>query len=118
MPRLFPASTAHFQSESRVVPERRTPIWHLVDAAPAAGQSEGDGANCLFPSMPAAGESGSADPGFYACITCPPSMFSVCPVMLAACADARKTAIAANSAGVCHRPSGAILRIFSSAQVA
>ena len=52
------------------------------------------------------------------CITCPPSIFNVWPVMFRACSEARKTAMEAYSTGVCHRPNGDTLRIFSPPQLA
>ena len=48
----------------------------------------------------------------YECITWPPSMLIVWPVIFCACSEARKTAMAAYSAGVFKGPSGDTLRIF------
>src|SRR5262249_14412193 len=50
------------------------------------------------------------------CITKPPSTLIVCPVTLWAHGEARNTAIAATSSGVCQRPRGTTRRTFSPAQ--
>jgi hypothetical protein len=49
------------------------------------------------------------------CITCPPSIFSVCPVRFFPYSLARNTAIAPNSSVSCQRPRGEMRLIFSPA---
>src|SRR3954447_16283528 len=46
----------------------------------------------------------------YQCMTQPPSMLMVWPVMVAACGEARKAMVAAIWSGVCHWPRGHIWR--------